>query len=456
VLFKEVQKPGDDQIMIPARGSGSLEDLETNLFTNSNDNFGEKSFDSSFKSFSIFSNYTHQNQNQNQTQQQLPDLANVTSFGEDILDVTFRNGASMDFTLKSPNHTNKELRNYSSVADTLLSFKNSARLLENTDMEVDSNETVNLAFSSSPISKLNLRFHESRPVDDAFQFDKFSEFTDLHYNKYEENHDISNPDEEHTIGQCTADIENKENLNSLCKPSNLESHQNSSKSQLYDQKPTSSENLIPLKSGTHRNTRRILGLDFSSLSPSGLPQVEPRQSSIRFREKSRVNYNEETEESTSDIAREQRRELREAQRAKRSRFGSSGKPIRPAISGKIKDNCTAASTRRELKPRGRFPTAEGLLGARRKVPVISRSKNGCWTCRIRKKKCTEERPFCIQCGKLGITCDGYSDIKPDFVIDMTLQREKLNEIKAITSKRKKIAVKKNCPRSNEEDHEIRL
>ncbi|KAH7376279.1 hypothetical protein B0T11DRAFT_19071 [Plectosphaerella cucumerina] len=35
----------------------------------------------------------------------------------------------------------------------------------------------------------------------------------------------------------------------------------------------------------------------------------------------------------------------------------------------------------------------------------SRSRNGCWPCKGRKVKCGEERPSCLNCLKLGDTCD---------------------------------------------------
>lgn len=79
---------------------------------------------------------------------------------------------------------------------------------------------------------------------------------------------------------------------------------------------------------------------------------------------------------------------------------------------------------------------------RRKRSILPRSKSGCWTCRIRKKKCTEEKPSCSQCVKLGLECDGYSDDRPDFMMNAQLQRRRLDDIKHHTSQRKKIGVKK--------------
>ncbi|KAJ6160745.1 fungal-specific transcription factor domain-containing protein [Penicillium chermesinum] len=43
-----------------------------------------------------------------------------------------------------------------------------------------------------------------------------------------------------------------------------------------------------------------------------------------------------------------------------------------------------------------------------------RSKNGCWTCRLRRKKCDEARPQCDTCVSLSIPCYGYGP-KPDWM-----------------------------------------
>lgn len=39
----------------------------------------------------------------------------------------------------------------------------------------------------------------------------------------------------------------------------------------------------------------------------------------------------------------------------------------------------------------------------------ARSSTGCWTCRLRKKKCHEERPICATCHTLSIICHGYGE-----------------------------------------------
>ncbi|KAL6236301.1 hypothetical protein BDW75DRAFT_239390 [Aspergillus navahoensis] len=39
------------------------------------------------------------------------------------------------------------------------------------------------------------------------------------------------------------------------------------------------------------------------------------------------------------------------------------------------------------------------------VKAYRRSRSGCFTCRLRRKKCDEERPTCQSCSKLGLRCD---------------------------------------------------
>lgn len=41
------------------------------------------------------------------------------------------------------------------------------------------------------------------------------------------------------------------------------------------------------------------------------------------------------------------------------------------------------------------------------MPIYQRSQFGCWTCRVRKKKCDETYPTCSCCSTRGIMCHGY-------------------------------------------------
>lgn len=67
-----------------------------------------------------------------------------------------------------------------------------------------------------------------------------------------------------------------------------------------------------------------------------------------------------------------------------------------------------------------------------------RSKQGCWTCRLRRKKCDERHPTCSTCDSLSITCYGYG-AKPDWMDAGEKEKAMANSIKAIvkhTSRRK--------------------
>ncbi|EPE27497.1 Zn2/Cys6 DNA-binding protein [Glarea lozoyensis ATCC 20868] len=52
----------------------------------------------------------------------------------------------------------------------------------------------------------------------------------------------------------------------------------------------------------------------------------------------------------------------------------------------------------------------------------SRTKSGCYTCRIRKKKCDEEKPCCLNCRSREIHCDGYGE-KPQWMHGMGSWKE---------------------------------
>ncbi len=63
-----------------------------------------------------------------------------------------------------------------------------------------------------------------------------------------------------------------------------------------------------------------------------------------------------------------------------------------------------------------------------------RSSEGCWTCRLRRKKCDEVRPVCAGCAALEIDCL-YSDAKPDWMDNGELQKRKADAIKADVRRR---------------------
>ncbi|KAF2489243.1 hypothetical protein BU16DRAFT_472257 [Lophium mytilinum] len=70
---------------------------------------------------------------------------------------------------------------------------------------------------------------------------------------------------------------------------------------------------------------------------------------------------------------------------------------------------------------------------------LLRGKQGCWTCRLRKKKCDEGRPHCSTCESLSITCYAYG-AKPDWMDNGEKERAVAKSIKDIvkyTSRRKR-------------------
>lgn len=73
-----------------------------------------------------------------------------------------------------------------------------------------------------------------------------------------------------------------------------------------------------------------------------------------------------------------------------------------------------------------------------KMSVPLRSKQGCWTCRLRRKKCDERRDVCFTCESLSITCYGYGS-KPDWMDGGEKERSMATSIKQIvkhTSRKK--------------------
>ncbi|OIW28156.1 hypothetical protein CONLIGDRAFT_464551 [Coniochaeta ligniaria NRRL 30616] len=58
----------------------------------------------------------------------------------------------------------------------------------------------------------------------------------------------------------------------------------------------------------------------------------------------------------------------------------------------------------------------------------TRSSNGCWTCRLRRKKCDEKQPVCDTCATLLITCHNAPD-KPEWMDGGPRQEEMAERIK---------------------------
>lgn len=79
------------------------------------------------------------------------------------------------------------------------------------------------------------------------------------------------------------------------------------------------------------------------------------------------------------------------------------------------------------------PTPNG----RKRIATSPRSKTGCWTCRIRHKKCDEGRPVCKNCAKISLKCDQFYDPKPSYMTNEEERKVKLAEIAHIWKNRNK-------------------
>ncbi|KAK0106668.1 hypothetical protein ONS96_004288 [Cadophora gregata f. sp. sojae] len=66
----------------------------------------------------------------------------------------------------------------------------------------------------------------------------------------------------------------------------------------------------------------------------------------------------------------------------------------------------------------------------------TRSLHGCWTCRVRKKKCPENRPSCSTCVSLKIECFGYGE-RPLWMDSGPLQKEQALTLKRRISQSKR-------------------
>ena len=84
-------------------------------------------------------------------------------------------------------------------------------------------------------------------------------------------------------------------------------------------------------------------------------------------------------------------------------------------------------------------TAESMSTSTVDLPIVSiRSTKGCWTCRLRKKKCDEVRPGCLRCASVNIECHYGS--KPRWIENPALGKEELERVKAlvgVTASRKR-------------------
>ncbi|CAM1504395.1 Fc.00g019860.m01.CDS01 [Cosmosporella sp. VM-42] len=77
--------------------------------------------------------------------------------------------------------------------------------------------------------------------------------------------------------------------------------------------------------------------------------------------------------------------------------------------------------------------AEKMSMFRHLMSAKVRSNAGCWTCRLRRKKCDETRPICDACRTLEITCY-FDDDKPEWMDAGPRQKEMAEKIKSQVKK----------------------
>ncbi|MCJ1330679.1 hypothetical protein MMC10_007364 [Thelotrema lepadinum] len=58
-----------------------------------------------------------------------------------------------------------------------------------------------------------------------------------------------------------------------------------------------------------------------------------------------------------------------------------------------------------------------------------KSSHGCWTCRLRRKKCDEKKPICAACATLDIKCHYQPDKKPEWMDGGLKQAEMSDQVK---------------------------
>ncbi|KAJ5550501.1 hypothetical protein N7535_001557 [Penicillium sp. DV-2018c] len=69
------------------------------------------------------------------------------------------------------------------------------------------------------------------------------------------------------------------------------------------------------------------------------------------------------------------------------------------------------------------------------VRISARSNDGCWTCRLRKKKCDENRPVCSACIGLELECHGYGP-RPEWMDNGVLQSNQAAKFKRLVRQAK--------------------
>jgi hypothetical protein len=97
----------------------------------------------------------------------------------------------------------------------------------------------------------------------------------------------------------------------------------------------------------------------------------------------------------------------------------------------------AAATTTTTKAKSASSKASANGSAKQKAQMHRRSRTGCYTCRLRRKKCDEGTPMCTACKHLGLACE-YK--RPMWWSNNDARRQHKDDIKMII-KRKKLSEK---------------
>ncbi|WVQ76103.1 hypothetical protein IAR50_005743 [Cryptococcus sp. DSM 104548] len=79
-----------------------------------------------------------------------------------------------------------------------------------------------------------------------------------------------------------------------------------------------------------------------------------------------------------------------------------------------------------------------------------RGKTGCYSCRLRRKRCDEAKPICATCERLGIECMGYGTKRPGWLRDKESAHKAKEQIKQTTLKRSQAPTRKPSSGSPED------
>ncbi|KAI9730862.1 MAG: hypothetical protein M1834_005580 [Cirrosporium novae-zelandiae] len=67
----------------------------------------------------------------------------------------------------------------------------------------------------------------------------------------------------------------------------------------------------------------------------------------------------------------------------------------------------------------------------------TRSSKGCWTCRLRRKKCDEGKPACLACQSRSIQCHGYDNKRPEWMDGASREQAELSRIQSAVKNNKR-------------------